>query len=304
MVKAASLEVSLGKLKLRSPIVLCSGTAGFGQELKGILNFRKIGALITKTITLDSYSGNPPPRITEVSCGVLNSIGLENPGVNEFINKYKDLRKLDLEVIVSIYGKTAKDFQKIILKLNKIKQIKALELNLSCPNIKTKRMISQSPRATYKLIRALRKETKKTLIAKLTPEVTDIVKVAQAAKDGGIDSLSLVNTFLGMKIDVEKRKPSLGNLYGGLSGPAIKPLALYKVYKVYKELKIPIIASGGIWDYKDALEFVLAGATCLGLGTINMIDPDRAGLIGDDLISYMKKNKISNLRQIRGMVCE
>jgi len=298
-----NLEVNIGGVGLRNPVVLCSGTAGYGGELKEMLNLDKIGAIVTKTITLKPKQGNPPPRIAEAASGILNSIGLDNPGLKGFLSEWENIKKLPVEIIVSIYGQTEGEFGEIISGLNEIKDIRAIELNLSCPNVKTRRMISQSPELTYSLIKYIRRKTPKAIIAKLTPEVTDIVKVARAAKDAGIDGLSLVNTFLGLKIDLETRGPFLGNIFGGLSGPAIKPLALYRVFKVYQELKVPIIASGGISDYKDALEFILCGAACVGIGTATFSDPRISEQILKDLISYMKKNNIYNLEEIRGEAC-
>jgi len=298
-----SLRVKVKNLELRNPIVLCSGTAGFGLELKEFIDFKNIGALITKTITLEEREGNSPPRIAESACGVINSIGLENPGLWGFLEEWPRIKKLPTQVIVSVYAEDREEFKVIFRELNKINQIKAIEVNLSCPNLK-KEVVSQDKRKTYFLTKYLRSLTKKVLIAKLTPEVSDILEIAKACCDAGIDALSLTNTFFALKIDINTRKPFLGNIFGGLSGPAIKPLVLYRVYKVYQALKIPIIASGGILTYKDALEFILAGATCVGLGTANLVNPKASQEIVKGLLSYMRKNKISNLKKLKGYACK
>ncbi|MBN2120260.1 MAG: dihydroorotate dehydrogenase [Candidatus Omnitrophica bacterium] len=299
--KKISLSTNFRGLRLKNPVVLCSGTAGFGLELEEIFDFKNIGAIVTKTLTLRPQAGNPPPRIAETASGVLNSIGLENLGLKSFLGEFNKLKRLPADIIVSVYAHTKEDFKKMILRLDEERHIKAIELNFSCPNLRIKKMISQSAQLTASFVKYIRKATKKVLIAKLTPEVTDIVKVAKSAYEAGIDGLSLVNTFSGIKIDTTTKKPFLGNVFGGLSGPAIKPLALARVFRVYKELKIPIIASGGIFDYQDALEFIFAGATCIGLGTANLIDPDAPRRILKDLTFYMERNRISSLEEIRGV---
>lgn len=304
MSKNPNPQVRIKDLQLRNPVVLCSGTAGYGIEVKGLINAKRLGAIITKTITVSSREGNPPPRIAEVHGGILNSIGLENPGIEAFVSKCKDFKKLPTEVIVSIHAETKEEFSHMILELNKIKDIKAIELNLSCPNLKTEKMISQSPKLTHAVIKQARLLTSKVLIAKLSPEVTDIVEIASAAVSAGVDALGLTNTYFGTKIDLMTQRPFLGNKCGGVSGPVIKPLALYKVFKVYQALKVPIVASGGIMNYKDALEFILAGATCVGIGTATLIDPTSPASIAKDLLSYMKKNKIYSLDEIRGKAHE
>jgi len=298
-----NLETKLGRLKLSTPIICASGTFGFGDELKDLVDFDSIGAVVTKTITLKPRKGNPPPRIFELDYGILNSIGLENPGLDLFIKeKLPKLKKLKTKFIVSVGGNLGEEYEEIVKELNKIKDIEVIELNLSCPNIKLKRMISQSKNLTYRLLKNLREKTDKVLIAKITPEVTDIVEIAKVVKKVEIDAISLVNTFLGLSISIDKQKPILGNIYGGYSGKAIKPLSLYRVWCIARNVNIPIIGGGGIENTEDAIEFILVGATCISLGTINLVYPNRAKEILQGIKNYLKKKKRENLEKIRGII--
>jgi dihydroorotate dehydrogenase (NAD+) catalytic subunit len=300
-----NLKIKIGKLKLDNPIICASGTFGLGQELKGLVNYKKIGAVIAKTITLLPRVGNPPPRIFETECGVLNSVGLENPGVKDFIeSKLEELEKIGTKFIVSVGGGSPQEYEKMVRKISKEKSIEAIEINLSCPNIKNKKIVSQSAMETFKLVNKLRKITNKTLIAKITPEVSDITAVARAVEDAGVDSVSLVNTFFAMAINIETQAPYLGNVYGGYSGKAIKPLSLYRVWRVAKEVKIPIIGGGGIETAQDAVEFILAGATAVSLGTINLVYPNVAEEILKGIERYMKDKKISDINKLRGKIKE
>jgi len=295
-----NLAVKLNNFELKIPIVCASGTFGYGEELKGLVNFKNIGAITTKTITPEPRAGNPPPRIYEAEYGVMNSIGLENPGLEGFLEeKLTGLLKLPVKSIVSIGGFSQEDYERIVRRLED-KKIEALELNLSCPNIKMKKMFSQNKDATYNLVKSLRAFTKKTLIVKITPEVEDIVEIAKAAHDAGADAISLVNTFFALGINIETKKPFLGSIYGGFSSRAIKPLALYKVWQVYKNVDIPLIAGGGIENANDAIEFFLAGATAVSIGTINLVYPDRATGILKGLKDYMKRKKIKDINELRG----
>lgn len=294
------LAVNIGKLKLNSPLVCASGTFGFGNELQGLVDFSSIGAVAAKTITVKPKQGNPPPRIYETDCGVINSIGLENPGLTAFIEeKLPTFKKLNTQNIISIGGSDKKEYAMLVKRLDKEKQVDAFELNLSCPNLKSKKLISQSSKMTFNLIKFLRKLTKKTLIAKLTPEVTDIVKIAQAAEEAGADAISMVNTYFSLAINIETKKPCLGNVTGGYSGPAIKPISLYRVWQVAKRVKIPIIGGGGITNYKDAIEFLLAGSSAVSLGTINLTYPNIAKDMLKNIKKYMQENKMKNLKNIR-----
>ena len=297
------LSVKLGKLELDSPIICASGTFGFGEELKGLVDFKAIGAITTKTLTLDPRKGNPPPRIYETDCGVLNSVGMENPGVEGFIkHKLPLIEKLKTKCIVSVGGFSNKEYEEIIKKLTELKGVDAFEVNLSCPNLKLKKLVSQNSKATYTLVTLLRKLTKKSLFVKITPEVTDIVQIAKAVEDGGADAVSLVNTYFSMAIDIESQKPILGNVYGGYSGRAVKPMSLYKVWKVAQNVNIPVIGGGGIENFSDAIEFILAGATAVSLGTVNLVDPDSSKTVLIGIKEYMKKKKITDINNIRGLV--
>ena len=296
-----NLKIKLGRLKLDTPIISASGTFGYGDELKGLANLKAIGAITTKTITLKPRVGNPPPRIYESECGVMNSVGLENPGLEVFINeKLPEIRKLNTKCIVSVGGSSDKEYREVVGALTKEKGVDGVEINLSCPNLKLKKLISQDAKATYSLTRALRKITKKSLFIKITPEVTDIGKIAKAVERAGADGISLVNTFFSLRINIETRKPYLGNVYGGYSGRAIKPMSLYRVWKVAKEVKIPIIGGGGIESANDAIEFILAGAKAVSLGTINLVNPNSAEDVLSGIKKYMRKKKVIDLAKLRG----
>jgi len=299
--KDLKMKVKLGRWELKVPIVCASGTFGMGSELKGLADFKKIGAIIAKTITLLPHAGNIPPRIFETECGIINSIGLENPGVEAFIKKrVSNLGKINTKLIVSVGGFSQEEYQEVVKKLDKIKDVEALEINFSCPNTELKKMISQDYKLTYKVMKTLRGLTKKILIAKISPEVGDITLAAGAVKDAGADALSLVNTFFALAINTQTRKPYLGNIYGGYSGRAIKPLSLYRVWQVHKKIDIPIIGGGGIEKASDAIEFILAGATAVSLGTVNLVNPNSASVILGEIKEYMIKNRINDINQLRG----
>ncbi|UCG34627.1 MAG: dihydroorotate dehydrogenase [Candidatus Omnitrophota bacterium] len=298
-----NLKVKLAVLTLDNPVVCAYGSFGFGEELRGLVNFKNIGAIITKTITLLPRAGNPPPRIYETGCGVMNSVGLENPGLDGVIKeKLPLLQKLPTSCIVSVGGFTSEEYQGIVEELEGKRGIDGYEINLSCPNLRLKRMISQSEAATYKLTKALRKLTKRPLFIKISPEVTDIVKTAYAVEAGGADAVSLVNTFLSMAIDIETQKPFLGSIYGGYSGRAIKPLSLYRVWRVAQNIKIPVIGGGGIESTSDAIEFILAGAIAISLGTVNLAFPNQASQIVEGIKKYMKRENITDINKLRGKV--
>jgi len=314
------LSVNIGKLKLKNPVMVASGTFGYAQEFSDFLDLSQLGAIVTKTITLDPRQGNLSPRTCETAAGMLNSIGLENPGIEDFIReKLPLLAKIGLPVIISIASvDDPQELVNLARRLDKIKEVAALELNISCPNLKSQqstvnsqqknkkgatmdyRLIAQNPKATYNLVKTVRKVTQKTLITKLSPNVTDITEIAQAAKEAGTAALSLVNTFYGMGIDIKTRKPKLGNIIGGLSGPAIKPIALAMVWEVYRKVKIPIIGMGGIMNVQDALEFIIAGASAVSIGTANFINPRVSIEIIQGLKDYLRKNKIKDINCLIG----
>ncbi|UCD15703.1 MAG: dihydroorotate dehydrogenase [Candidatus Omnitrophota bacterium] len=298
-----NLGVNIGKLQLASPIVCASGTFGFGEELTGLVDFSSIGAVTTKTVTLQPKAGNAPPRIFDSGCGVINSVGLENPGLESFLNDtLPKIKKLNTKFIVSIGADTAEEYAEIVKKLDDVKDVEALEANLSCPNIKNKKIVSQDKEATYQLIQSLTSLTAKPLIVKITPETVDIVGVARAAASGGADAVSLVNTFFAMAIDIETARPYLGNIYGGYSGPAIKPMSLYRVWRAAAGLEIPVIGGGGIVNAADAIEFILAGATAVSLGTVNLVYPNKAKDILGGIKDYMVKKKIKDVRELKEKV--
>lgn len=306
------LSVNIGKLKLNNPVMVASGTFGYAEEFKDLLDLRQLGAIVTKTITLRARRGNPPPRTCETPAGMLNSIGLENPGIEAFIEeKLPGLAKIGIPIIVSIASESGLgEFIELARQLDKIKEVSAIELNISCPNIKVQsteyriqsnnKLISQDATATCDLVKQMRKITKKTLITKLSPNVSDITEIAQAAARAGTDGLSLVNTFYGMSVDVEKKSPKLGNVIGGLSGPAIKPLVVRMVYEVAKRVRVPVIGMGGIMNIEDALEFIIAGATAISIGTANFINPKATIEIRDGIEDYLKKNRINSINKLIG----
>lgn len=292
------ISITIGRLKLKNPVMAASGT--FGEEYGDIIDVPKLGAIVAKTITLKARAGNPPPRVCETSSGMLNSIGLENKGVEYFIDeKLPQLRRFGVPVIASIAGE---DEEELIELARRLKSVDALEVNLSCPNVKhglREGLIAQDPDAVNSFISAVRKATRLTVIAKLTPNVTDIVEIARAAESAGADAVLVANTFFGMAVDIDLRKPRLGNICGGLSGPAIKPITLKMVWDVSRKVKVPVIGCGGIMDYSDAVEFLLCGATAVQAGTVNFIDPAAAGDIVKGIEKYMLKNKIKDISKLK-----
>jgi len=297
-----NLSVSIGKLDLKNPVMVASGTFGYAEEFKDFINLKKLGAIVTKTITIKGRPGNLPPRTCETPCGMLNSIGLENPGIDKFIKEQLPfLKKLDIPLIVSIAAEESPDeFAILVKQLDKISAVSAIELNISCPNQQKNKLISQDSQNTFELVSLVRKLTQKCLITKLSPNVTSIVEIAQAAQNAGSDALALINTLGGMSIDVHKRIPKLGSWVGGLSGPAIRPVAVKMVWEAYNKIKIPIIGMGGIMDTESALEFLLAGATAISVGTANFINPKVSLEIIAGLKQYMAKHNIQNLSDLIG----
>jgi len=297
-----SLKTKLGKLSLNSPVIMVSGTFGYGTELTDSINYDHIGAVVTKTITFNPWDGNPQPRLWETPSGLINSIGLQNPGLHNFIQKkLPELKTLKPKIIVSFSGSDEQEIVKLTAKLAGEK-ISAIEFNISCPNFqKTKSMISQDASLTYKMVRLVKSKSKKIpLVVKLSPNVADITEIALAAEEGGADILSLINTVKGMGINIEERKIILG----GLSGPAIKPIGLRAVYETYKKVKIPIIGIGGINSGKDVLEYLLAGATAVGIGSCFFSNPLIVDEIYEFLKNYLKEKNIMKLDQIVGSMNE
>jgi len=296
------MQIKIGKLELKNPVLVASGTFGYGKEFAPYLNLKKLGGIITKTITEKPTQGNPPPRIAETASGMLNAIGLQNEGIDKFLKeKMPFLKSLGIPIIVSIGGDDVAEYVKLAKVLDKAKGVAALELNISCPNVKGKeRLVSQDEEATYQLVKSVCGATNKTVITKLSPNVTDIAAIGRAAQNAGSDALSLVNTFVGMSIDINTRTPKLGNVTGGLSGPAIKPIALRMVWQVAQNLDIPVIGMGGIMDASDAIEFIIAGASAVCVGTANLADPSASLKIAQGIDDYLTKNKIKDIKKLIG----
>jgi len=296
-----NLEVNIGKLKLKNPVMAASGTFGYGTEFEDLADIERLGAIVTKTVTAHARVGNRPPRVVETPSGMLNSIGLENPGVDKFIkDKLPALRKLKVPIIASIAGEDTEEYKKVAQRLDRIDEIAAIEINISCPNIETNRLFAQSEKATEGVVEAVRGATQKTIITKLSPNVTDIVSIAKAAESAGSDALSLINTITSMAVDIEKKAAKLGNITGGLSGPAIKPIALLMVWKVYHNVNIPVIGMGGIMDWRDAVEFILCGSTAVNVGTANFVNPNAAAEVAQGLAAYLKKKNIKGVNSLIG----
>ena len=296
-------KINFAGIEMKNPVTVASGTFGYGREYADFFDLGKLGAIITKGTSLKPKSGNKPPRVCETASGMLNSIGLQNPGVEYFAqNDLPFLRKFDTKIIVNACGSTIDEYVELCKILNTL-DIDGVELNLSCPNVKEGCMAFGN---TYEGVKTVTKEVRKVLqkplIVKLTPNVTDIASIAKGVEDGGADAVSLINTLLGMKIDIHKRKPVLANNTGGLSGPAIKPVAVRMVYQVAQAVNIPIMGLGGIVSGEDAIEFMLAGATTVSIGAGNFIDPYTSIKTIEGIEEYMKKYNIENISDIIGKV--
>lgn len=302
VLKRIDLNIKIGKLELKNPVMVASGT--FGPEYGELLDISSLGAYVAKTITLNARTGNPPPRVFETASGMLNAIGLENKGVEYFVkNALPKLRRIKIPIIASIAGDDADEFEELASKLSKVKKISAIEVNLSCPNVKhgtRDRLIAQDANDTYDIIKSIRQVTPLTVIAKLSPNVTDIKVIAKAAESAGADAISLINTLIGMAVDIDSKRPVLGNVTGGLSGPAIKPIALRMVRDAHKAVKIPVIGIGGIMDHKDAIEFILCGASAVQVGTANFAQPKSVAKIIDGIKGYMAKNSVKTVKELVG----
>jgi len=278
------LSITLNRLELRNPVLVASGTFGYAREMAGLVDFAKLGGIIPKTVTRQPRAGNPPPRTVETPSGLLNAIGLDNDGIEHFIAHHLPyLRTLPTAIIPNIAGKSEDEFFEMAAMLAKEPGLAAIELNLSCPNVAGGIDFATNPEVTRRIVRGVRDLLDVPIIAKLTPNVTDVVAIAKAAADGGVDAVSIANTFVGMAIDWRKRKPILGNVTGGLSGPAIKPLVLRLVWQTAKAKIVPIIAVGGIATLDDVMEFLVAGASAVQIGTANFYDPMASVRIVDGL---------------------
>lgn len=299
-----NLRVEIGGIKMKNPVMVASGTFGYGDVCREILPLERLGAIVVKGITLRPKIGAPPPRIVETPGGILNAIGLENIGVEAFIKeKLPYLRESRTNVIVNVCGEEPQEYVDVVKRLNEEDGIDGIEVNISCPNIEKGGMLfGQDPSMTYKVISGVREVTSLPLIAKLTPNVTDIRVIAKAAVEGGADALSLINTVLGMAVDLATKRPILGGIKGGLSGPAIKPIALRMVYEVSREVDVPIIGGGGIMDAMDALEFILVGATAIAVGTSNLVNPRSSLEIIDGIERYLIEEGIWDITELVGNI--
>lgn len=300
--KMVDLSVDLGFLKLKNPVIAASGTFGYGREFIPFLDLNKLGGFVVKGLYFSPRQGNPPPRLAETPCGVINAIGLQGIGVKKFAQEIlPQIRKYQTALIINVCGQEKQEYVAVVDYLNKQDGISAFELNISCPNIKKNGACpSQNPEDTYSIVQAVKKISTRPLITKLSPNVTDIVEIAYSAQQAGSDAVSLVNTFLAMAVDVDSRKPKLKNIYGGLSGPAIKPIALRMVHQVVQKVKIPVIGIGGIMGGKDALEYLVAGAKAVETGTINLVDPEASLKIIEEIKEYCEQKNIEKIEEIVG----
>ncbi|BBA70254.1 dihydroorotate dehydrogenase [Geobacter sulfurreducens] len=296
------LSVEIAGITLRNPVMTASGTFGYGEEFSEYVNLEAIGAIITKGLSLKPKAGNPTPRIVETTGGMLNAIGLQNVGIDAFIEKKVPfLRTVATPVIVNFFGNTLEEYAELAERLDRIPEVAAVEINISCPNVKHGGIVfGTDPKAAYSVVKAVREATIKPVIVKLSPNVTDIVEMAWACADAEADALSLINTLTGMAIDLDKRRPILANVTGGLSGPAVKPIALRMVWQVARAVKIPVIGIGGVMTGIDALEFMLAGATAVQVGTANFLDPGAAGRIAAEMERYLADNGIADVKEMIG----
>jgi len=290
---ANALEVKIAGLKFKNPVMTASGTFGYGAEFMPYMDLSKLGAIVVKGLSLYPRQGNPSPRIVETPCGMLNAIGLQNVGVDDFIEKKLPLLKgVDTHVIANIFGETIEDYIEVAKRFDNAKGVSALEINISCPNVKKGGIVfGTDPSEAFKVVSAVRNATRLPIITKLSPNVTDIKVMVKAAEDGGSDAISLINTITGMVIDVEKRRPVLATATGGLSGPAIRPIAVRMVWQAAQVAKVPIIGMGGIMSANDALEFIIAGATAVQVGTANFIEPDSSVRVAVGIAEYVSRKK-------------
>jgi len=300
----ADLRTKIGSLELRNPVMLASGTCGYGAELEDFIDISKLGAIVVKGTTLEPREGNAYPRMAETASGMLNAVGLQNKGIDYFEKHiYPSLAEYDTHVIVNVNGNTVEDYIGLVRRIERLAAIPAIELNISCPNVKQGGMIfGTNPASAREVIAAVRNAYSKTLIVKLSPNVTDITEFARISEEEGAEAVSLVNTLLGMAVDHETMKPKLSTVTGGLSGPAIKPVALRMVWQTARAVKIPVIGMGGIMNGNDALEFIMAGASAVQIGTATFIEPRTALTAIESIDSFLSKRKLDSLANIVGII--
>ena len=296
------LNTKIGSLELKNPVMTASGTFGYGTEYADFMDINRLGAIIVKGTTLHARQGNAYPRMAETPSGMLNAVGLQNKGVDYFVDHiYPEVRKFQTNVIVNVSGSCIEDYAETASIINTLDDIPAIELNISCPNVKQGGMaFGVKPESAAQVVAAVRKAYGKTLIVKLSPNVTDITEIARAVEGAGADSVSLINTMLGMAIDAEKRRPILSTITGGMSGPAVKPVALRMVWQVAKAVKIPVIGLGGICSATDAIEFLLAGASAIQIGTANFINPAISEKVVDGIEDYLTRHGFGSVQEIIG----
>jgi len=302
VVKKTDMRVTIGSLHLTNPVMTASGTFGYGEEFGSLVSLNRLGAIIVKGISLLPRQGNPPPRIAETACGMLNAIGLENVGLERFLSeKLPYFNAITTPLIVNILGETVEEYRELAARLNDVEKVAAIEVNISCPNVKQGGVaFGTDPDMAHAVAKAVCSNFNRPVIVKLSPNVTDIAVIARAVEEAGADAVSLVNTVLGMAIDIERCRPKLANIFGGLSGPAIKPIALRMVWQVAESVSVPIIGVGGITTAEDAIEFLLAGAKAVQVGTANFINPRATEEIITGIGSYLDKHGIDSVEDLVG----
>jgi dihydroorotate dehydrogenase (NAD+) catalytic subunit len=302
MTAVPNISVDIGGLTLKNPVMTASGTFSYGAEFKDLMDLNRLGGIIVKGLSLKPQKGNPPPRIVETACGMLNAIGLENVGIEAFIaEKLPFLKTIDAPVIANIYGQSIEEYAALAARIDAVADIAGIELNISCPNVKSGGVaFGVDPDVAENVVARVREQTTKPLMVKLSPNVTDVVDIAKRVASGGADSISLINTITGMAVDLQARKPILANITGGLSGPAIKPIALRMVWQVAQVVDIPVIGIGGIMTAADALEFILVGAAAIQVGTANFVNPAVAVEIIDGIQAYLVEHDIYDIAALQG----
>jgi dihydroorotate dehydrogenase (NAD+) catalytic subunit len=300
--KKHHMRVNIGGIELKNPVMTASGTFGYAGEFERLIDLNRLGAIIVKGLSLEPSRGNPPPRIVETPCGMLNAIGLENVGLEGFVKeKLPVLKMIDAPVFVNIYGKTIEEYAELASRLEDIEEVSGIEVNISCPNVTCGGMaFGAYPESAAQVVNAVRKRTTRPLMVKLSPNVTDITEIARRVEGEGADSISLINTITGMAIDIETRRPKLANITGGLSGPAIRPVALRMVWQVAQAVQVPVIGVGGIMTAKDALEFLIVGAVAVQVGTANFINPHATIDIIEGIEAFLEERDIGEIGDIVG----
>jgi len=297
-----AMTVNIGGISLQNPVMTASGTFGYAREFDPLIDLNRLGGIIVKGLALKPVKGNPPPRIVETACGMLNAIGLENVGIDAFVaDKMPFLRTLKPPIFANIYGTSVEEYAELAGRLDAVDGVAGVEVNISCPNVKAGGVVfGVDPAAVGRVVKAVRQSTHKPVIVKLSPNVTDITAIARSAEAAGADALSLINTLTGMAVDIETRRPRLANITGGLSGPAIKPVALRMVWQVARATRLPVIGIGGIMKTEDAIEFLIAGATAVQVGTANFVNPRSTIEIIDGIERYLERHGIADIAQLVG----